>query len=62
MTRRDYELISNALRKAKPGPCDGHEYQVWGWERAVETMAHALKERNPLFDEKRFARDCGAQR
>lgn len=60
MTRRDYELIHAALRKTRPGPGDGHEYQVWGWRGACEGIAHALKERNPMFDEQRFLKDCGA--
>lgn len=62
-TARDYKLISEALRKAKPTP-EGDN--VWGleslegWEGACKSVARALKERNPLFDEQRFMRDCGA--
>lgn len=55
-TARDYKLISEALRKAKP--VDPLHYT--GWHDAAEAVGEALKKRSGMFDVERFMRDCGA--
>lgn len=59
MTRRDYDLLNAALRKAKPDSGDYQTAQLWGWERAVREVASALAQRSVKFDQPRFMRDCG---
>lgn len=64
MTRRDYVLLSDALLAARRNVAcseDGAEQQVWGVETAARIIAHALAQRNRMFDQPRFLRDAGVE-
>lgn len=63
MTRRDYVLLSGAMRGAvKDAEKHGtHEVRV-GVALAAHHLCEALKEANPRFDAMRFLRDIGAGR
>lgn len=53
MTRRDYVLLSQALRDAiRAHPAEGR-----GIALAARAIAHSLAERNPRFDVQRFLTD-----
>lgn len=62
MTRRDYVLLSAALRKAMGRAlreqAASASYTV-GVELAACAVADALKAANPKFDHARFVRDVG---
>ena len=56
MTRKDYRILAEALREARP--------QTWPtnagpWTRAVDNIAIALKADNPRFDRGKFLDACG---
>ncbi len=55
MTRKDYELIAEVIRKLK---LVGDESIR---EHVASDMAFALQSTNPLFDRVRFLRACGVQ-
>ena len=62
MTRKDYPMLAEALRKAEPPDASYHgEDEYTGWKRAVRGVAEALAEDNRAFDKDRFLRDCGVQ-
>jgi hypothetical protein len=57
MTRKDYDLIAQEIRKCLPEdrlPRDGKR-------RLVSSLAHKLKADNPRFDAARFTAACAEQ-
>lgn len=59
MTRRDYVLISGALREATARTVDGSNQRV-GVRIAAGAIAETLNEKNPGgFDKARFMTDSG---
>jgi hypothetical protein len=54
MTRRDFELIADAVRRANNGGPEA--------ERVAASLAAALATRNPFFDRARFMTACGCNR
>ncbi len=58
MTRKDYQLIAEALRKARPieqGPPDSHKDVARAQHRvAVSYITGALAKDNPRFDAQKF--------
>lgn len=70
MRRRDYELISAALKAAKPaepttgatdGTWDRHWLHIETWQETVVTVGEHLQADNPAFDQEIFAINCGAE-
>ena len=70
MTKKDYVLIANALRKdashlartertTYPSMSDWEKGAYDQWNTAVLAMADALRRTNPLFDRTRFLAACG---
>lgn len=64
MTRRDYVLLSGAIRKASDRVSvseGGVHYQI-GITMTANEIAHALADKNPGgFDIPRFLRDAGVE-
>lgn len=61
MTRKDYILIAQAIKDAKPASVKddyGNGLDV-GVERAAFRLADALAVDNPRFDRERFLVACG---
>jgi len=62
MTRKDFNLIANALRAAQPIDSDPDmeiNRAQWNiWDKAVREMAVALRQTNDAFDMARFIRAC----
>lgn len=52
MTRKDYELIANALAVTRPSFTDGQKHIQWSMTR--EMLAIMLREDNERFDKERF--------
>jgi hypothetical protein len=53
MTRKDYEVLAQALKNAAPMGCqseDAHDT----WARTVAAVAKALQQDNPRFDVAKF--------
>lgn len=60
MTRKDYELIAETLRTAKPlSDASGEVHAFWG--RTCDMFAITLSETNPRFDRMRFLKACGTE-
>lgn len=57
-TARDYKLVSDALREARPDHADSPN-MYWGWKGACEAIGRGFKKRNPNFDTQRFLHACG---
>ncbi len=60
MTRKDYVLIAEALKKARPTPSDYNSAHVQ-FRADVTLIADALANDNPRFDRERFLKACGVQ-
>ncbi len=61
MTRKDYELIAAALRKAQPalrGPLAEDVARQGAWSATVESLAAALAAENPWLDANYFIDAC----
>ena len=56
MTRKDYEVVAEALAEARPDPLDVD--QVKQWQRDVVAIAAALIDENPRFNQDRFLDAC----
>lgn len=61
MTRKDYQLIAGAFRRARDyndsaAKSAGHQV---GTADAAIMLASALQEDNPRFDRERFLKACG---
>ena len=54
MTRKDYNLIADAIR----GAVDAHG-QAASVKLAAENLAHRLRHTNPRFETARFMAACG---
>jgi hypothetical protein len=53
MTRRDFVLIADALKAARPAAAPSSpEWQVWA--ETVRSVAYALSKTNARFDRPRF--------
>lgn len=69
MTRRDFELIANALKAAKPtAHPEGTEAaeiatlaENVAWRNVALSFADHLSATNPRFDRERFLRACGVE-
>lgn len=60
MTRKDFELIASAVKKAYEGNQErGRQGEAEGAFDAAVSLADALATSNPLFDRERFLRACG---
>lgn len=60
MTRRDYELLTDALRKAH-GRFEHNPFLRNGVSAAAQEIAVALAGRNVKFDQARFLRESDSQ-
>ena len=64
MRRRDYELIAQALKNARPkgnaefGPCPR---MVQGWLRSVEAIGAALASDSRAFNCQQWLHNCGVE-
>ena len=64
MTRKDYQLIANALFRARVDiirkePDESHKDLTDGVGYAADWLADALASDNPRFDRAKFLRACG---
>jgi hypothetical protein len=55
MTRKDLELVAQALNDSKPR--DQQQKDQWVW--TIEILAAKLSTTNPRFDRDRFKKACG---
>jgi hypothetical protein len=66
MTRKDFQLIADALAAATPSntPEDSF-HSAWGladgWARSVNKVAAALQDSNPRYDRGKFVDACLAK-
>ena len=60
MTRKDYELIASAIRRAKAAQ-GGSVGQQIGSTDCAYTLAASLAAENPRFDRVRFLKACGVE-
>lgn len=58
MRRRDYELIAQAMRNAKPARTAAPGVHL-GWLRTVEAVGSALELDNSGFDYQLWLHNCG---
>lgn len=60
MTRKDYEMIADAVRPVAEGSADaGSKVAVAVASAIAENLAQALAHDNPRFDKARFLKACG---
>lgn len=59
MTRKDYVLLADALRRGTANKSTGVLSYRDGVEDAALSIADALARDNPRFDRERFLRDAG---
>ena len=73
MTKRDYILMSNALRSSRPYPEDNDRYlrafdpghpsavywTVFQWRNDVHKIAEYMQQQNHSFNRAMFLRACG---
>lgn len=60
MTKKDYELIARALKRAHENVNGGQTVED-GAKLAAEYLADALAQDNPRFDRERFLTACEVQ-
>jgi hypothetical protein len=68
MTRKDYQLIADALKRAMPqfnGDKDSADYLYYGfqksaWRDCVDEIAAVCKKDNPAFKHSLFHAACGS--
>lgn len=60
MTRKDFEIIAEALYTVKPGE-DGLDGDKPTWESTVRALARRFRLVNPRFDSARFFKACGME-
>lgn len=58
MSKRDFEMIADALRRTKP-PSSHDEQVLVQWGDDVLAIASVLRISNPRFDRARFLKACG---
>lgn len=60
MTRKDFELIAEAIRDARDGAATmPHGDRSYGAFAAADAIAHALRRTHPRFEKARFMAACG---
>jgi hypothetical protein len=59
MTKKDYQLIADALKLARSYYGEGDGAYLAGITTASLTLATALRDTNPRFDSDRFLEACG---
>jgi len=60
MTRKDFELIAEAINEAREGAATmPHGNRAYGAFAAAEAIAYALRRTNPRFEKARFMEACG---
>lgn len=62
MTKKDFQLIADALSYAKPSKTakpTGYKHRLEAWNNSVHTMADYLSVTNPRYDKQRFLVACG---
>lgn len=63
MTKKDFELIANAMRQSRmhwiKGVAADFDSFRQGIDGAASELAHALAATNPRFDRARFLEACG---
>ena len=59
MTRKDFQLIADAMREAFPGREISDAYVTWA--TACHKLANGLETTNPRFDRSRFLAACGLE-
>ena len=55
MTRKDYVLIADALRRSKP---ESYSDEIIAWNDVVNNLCINLEYENDRFDEKKFRKAC----
>lgn len=55
MSKKDYELIAEAMRESEPKD----ELQRWHWADVCIILADKLKADNPRFNREQFLSECG---
>lgn len=63
MTRKDFQLIADALANATPFIDPGvSSREAWGaasgWARSINKLAAALQQSNPRYDREKFVDAC----
>jgi hypothetical protein len=58
MTRKDFQLLADALKNARPAEKHGILAKL-AWEVSVHSVSHALLKINPRFDKVKFKEACG---
>jgi len=61
MTRKDYVLIADAIKKAKEF-CDASGVSTISLRECASSIAFELKTDNPRFDDVRFLKACEVYR
>lgn len=56
MSKKDYQLIANALMSVRPSSYTGDEYTQWKTD--MHAVAGALASANPRFDYEQFIEAC----
>ena len=61
MTRKDYNLIAEAIRDAKAATADYADPRMaeLGAYEAARYLSYALRDTNPRFERARFMEACG---
>lgn len=67
MTKKDFQLIADALARQEPVHNQLNPFTNWlnkhlQWEKDCEALADALATTNPRFDRERFLTACGVER
>lgn len=64
MTRKDYELIADAIKRAMPiaAICADDLPRIrQGWANTALTLARTLADENSRFDRAKFLKACGVE-
>lgn len=64
MTRKDFIILADELKKAKPNPRDVHTEDLLSicmmqWKISVQHVMNACETINPRFDRGVFRKACG---
>lgn len=62
MTRRDFQLIADALRRSRPMSAEYEPVSNVQWQETVRVMSDHLAATNPRFDRARFVAACETAR
>ena len=61
MTRKDYQMIADAMRSRYPVGVEGtaeQDFAVFTWRNCVSVLGAAFGSDNPAFDWHRFLKAC----